>query len=47
MYNMINMINTDLCYIQKLMVHPKGSHQKQTFFSFFNVVSRASHVVQW
>ena len=43
MYNMINTIDTAVCYIWKLLnrVNPKSSHHKEKtlFFYFFNFVS--------
>ena len=34
MYNMINIINTSVCYVSKLRVEPKSSHcKKKNIFS--------------
>ena len=37
MYNMINIINTDACYIMKVVekANPKGSHHKESITFFF------------
>ena len=39
MYNMINIINTAVCYTWKLRVNSKSSYHKESFFFFFSFVS--------
>lgn len=38
-YNVINIIDTAVCYIRKLLENPKSSHDKENFF-LFNFVSK-------